>query len=173
MPTLSKAALDTNWRNLQAAVAAIIGAFSNVEFQAAILLAALLKTRAHHAVVILSTVSANKVRRDIINNIAGLVLAKEDDLVAVEKILSRISGAAKLRNKFAHGLQSIHPERPKWLCLMSAAPEQKMPLMHYELFSARQLKNFERQFDALARDISELVFPLRKAKRITLRGTRF
>ena len=143
-----------------------------IEQNQALLFGAVIKTRQQIALAILATVTSYKVRRDMIANAARLALGTKRDFAAVEKILKRLSKAARRRNQIVHGIIIVQPQYPHRLGIMSVHADADPALMAYELYTLGQLKAFTSQFSLLAGDIFSLVLRLRHARRRTLRGTR-
>lgn len=62
---------------------------------ARVLLAAVSSMRVHAAWAALGTVTANKLKRDIVLNVARIMLARAEDVAKIEKILARMARAAR------------------------------------------------------------------------------
>ena len=122
--------------------------------------------RGKAAWTILATVTANKLKRDIVRNVANIMLANEADIKKIEKILSRMGRAASARNQLAHASYSLTYERKKFfLRVMSVDAQEDPSLFHYELFGKSNLLNIKRQFEELRNDVGALAFEMKKAKR--------
>ena len=168
----TKSDIETIQSELKAEVGAISSAWAQAEFNMTLVLAALLKTKIPLAVAVLSTLSGNKARRDIILNVARIALESEHDWKATEKLIQRISRGAKRRNQIAHGLITLHPEHPDKLTIMSTSATANPAQMHYQVFSLKELQAITQRFDDLATDTFSLAQRLHKAKRAALPGTR-
>lgn len=104
------------WLELTSIVTELHGIWWSVDLNLSMLLAAISGMRHAASATILATVTANKVKRDIVRNVAGAVLATQRDVKAVDKILSRMARAAKVRNHLAHASFSLMHDGQQ-LCL--------------------------------------------------------
>ena len=157
---------------LLAEVAIISSKWAQIELNLVLLLACILKCRHRLAYALLGTVTANKIRRDMIRNCALATFESQSHVKEIERILSRTARAAKRRNAIAHGLLGAHSEHPDKLTVMQSSPSARPAMIHYTLHRLSELRRISSDFDTLAVDISDVAQKSRKARRQPWRGTR-
>jgi hypothetical protein len=163
--TITDEEIKESWLALRALVADMSSEWWDVQLHLGMLFAALARTRTKVAWAILSTMTSTRLQRDVVLNTAGLVLAKKADFLKVERILKRVGTASHRRNQFAHSAFSAYPSIPLRLRVMSMSGNEDPALIHYEAYSASDLRNFVSQFKMLSMDVQALAFEMRKARR--------
>lgn len=162
-PTKEEA--EEAYRELTSLVTELHGIWWEVEHHLGALLAAISNMRMKAAWTILVTVTANKVRRDIVKNVADIMLDNKKDICKIEKVLARMATAAATRSQLAHASYSLVHDRKYRLRVMSVGAQEDPSLFCYQLFSKSDLLNIKRQFEDLGRDVSDLSFEMKKARR--------
>lgn len=157
---------------LLAEVAIVSSKWAQIELNLTVLLACTLKCRYHQAHAVLGTVTANKVRRDMIRNCALATFESQSHIKEIEKILSRVARGGKRRNAIAHGLLVAQSEYANKLMVMQSSPNAGPFTHYYTLHSLADLRRISSDFDILAGDIFNVAQKSRKARRQPWRGTR-
>ena len=158
---------------LYAKIAKLSGVWSELELNMCMLFAAIIRVEPQTAITILNTLSGTKLRRDIIQNVANLILSDLKDKKSVEKILKRHARAAKVRNTIFHSVIAFNPDAGDSVTLVATVPTGRAALMTSFTIKMRDLNRFEKQFRGLAKDVYDLTDNLRGAPHVTLHGTPF
>lgn len=158
--------------SLLAEVAIISSKWAQIEVNLVTLLACILKCRIPQAHSIMGTVTANKVRRDMIRNCAIATFESQSHFKAIDRILRRVAKAAKRRNAIAHAMIGGHSEHPDKLCVLQSSPDTGPFIHFYMLHRLADLRRMSSDFEVLAGDIFEIAQKSRKQRRQPWRGTR-
>lgn len=110
---------------------------------ARVLLAAVSSMRVHAAWAALGTVTANKLKRDIVLNVARIMLARAEDVAKIEKILARMARAARNRNYLVHASYGLSFSRRFKLRVLSLDAQEDPAIVHYQEFSESDLLNIK------------------------------
>lgn len=144
--------------------AALIGRISSkwalVELKMSFLLGTILEIEPNVSSAILFTVNSNKVRRDIIQNVATNALTDDTFQNQIKSLLRRIGKAAKKRNDLLHALWLHIPEFGTFQFTSTALqPLSGKPV------TLDQLKRLYDQIEALTNDLTLLSVRLSHAKK--------
>ena len=103
------------------------GAWSNLDLNMCMIFAAIIRVEPQTAITILNTLSGAKLRRDIIQNVANLILSDQKDRKSVERILKRHARTAKVRNTIFHSIIGFNPDAGGSVILVATDPTGRAP----------------------------------------------
>ena len=136
-----------------------------------LLLSAVLRVKIAQATVILGTLMANKLKRDLIYNCALVSLSSEAQIKKIERIIRRTAKVASKRNFLAHGMAMYHQKFPDRVTVQGVSADQEPALSHYVAFSHGELRQIRETTSAISGDTQKLCPIIWRARRQSLPQT--
>lgn len=159
------------WVNLNAHIAYVHTAWALLESALATLFSSVLKIKIAEAQVVLGSLTANRPKRDLIQNCANLSLLSDLRVKQVERILRRTTKAASKRNFLAHGAASYHQKYPDRVTVVGYSADLKPALGHYLSYALEDLITLRKTIDAISADAQRIAPSIWRARRRPLPQT--
>jgi len=153
------------WIELNAAVSAIHTAWGNLEQCLSLLFSSILQIPPAMSDVVLSTITSNKIKRDLILNCASLSLASKQHQRDINGLMRRAAKIASKRNFLAHGKGAYHQRYPNQITFFGLSADLKPALHHYLSYSLFDLIALRDDINVLVSDVFNLAPIIWKARR--------